>query len=71
MSPADFSPIRNTSVLEAAELTAREVEAEWQHHFGPQLIMEQKVGMETESDEVKPIKADPHIAGQVTNLLKK
>ena len=59
------------STLEAAELTAQEVKARWQHHFGPQLIMGQKVGMGTESEEVKPIKADHHIAGHVSNLLKK
>ena len=33
--------------------------------------MGQKAGMETESDEVEPIKAHPHFAGQLTNLLKK
>ena len=60
-----------TSVLEAAELTAQEVKAVWQHHFGPQLIMGKNIGMEAESEEVKLIKADHHFAGQVTNLFKK
>ena len=43
----------------------------WQRHFGTQLIMGKKVGMEPESEEDKLIKADHHIAGQATNLFKK
>ena len=52
----------NTSVLEAAELTAQDAKAVWQHHFRPQLIMGKKAAMEPESEEVKLIKADHHIA---------
>ena len=66
-----LSHSENTGVLETAELTAEEVKAVWQHHFGLKLIMGPKVGMGRESEEVKPIKTDHHIAGQVTNLFKK
>ena len=61
----------NTSVLEAAELTAQGVKAVWQHHFGPQLVMGKKAAMEPESEKVKLIIADHHIAGQESNLFKK
>ena len=62
----------NTSVLEAAELTAQGVKAVSQHHFGPQLIMGKNAAMEPESEESKLIIADHHIvAGQEANLFKK
>ena len=62
----------NTSgVLDAAKLIVQKVKDLWQHHFGRQLIMWKKVGMEGESEEVKLIKADHHIAGQVTKLFKR
>ena len=63
-----LSHSENTSVLEAAELTAQAVKAVWQHHFGLQPIMGKKVRIEAESEEVKLIKADHGIAVWVTNL---
>ena len=53
------------------ELTAQDAKSVWQHHFGPQLIMGKKAAMKPENEEVKLIKADHHIAGQVTNMLEK